>query len=174
MSNLNLKGLWIPIEILTDNKLSDKEKYIYAIILYLSKENNYCYLTNKSISELLNISITQVSKLVNSLKDKNYISIELIYKENSKQIEMRKLIPIVKNNDTYLTKVKYPLQQNFNTPIEENFKDNKYNNKNININNKYNSNNKIYKKNKANFEERDYTGYDFTKLYANADILIKE
>ena len=76
---------------------------------------------------------------------------------------MRKLIPIVKNNDTYLTKVKYPLQQNFNTPIEEKFKDNKYN-----------SNNKIYKKNKANFEERDYTGYDFTKLYANADILIKE
>ena len=78
MSNLNLKGIWIPIEILTDNKLSDKEK----------------------------------------------------------------------------------------------FKDNKYNNKNIN--NKYNSNNKIYKKNKADFEERDYTGYDFTKLYANADILIKE
>ena len=174
MSNLNLKGVWIPIEILKDKKLSDKEKNIYAIILYLSKENNYCYLTNKSISELLNISITQVSKLVNSLKDKNYISIELIYKENSKQIEMRKLIPIVKNNDTYLTKVKYPLQQNFNTPIEEKFKDNKYNNKNININNKYNSNNEIYKKSKANFEERDYTGYDFTKLYANADILIKE
>ena len=173
MSNLNLKGVWIPIEILTDNKLSDKEKTIYAIILYLSKENNYCYLTNKSISELLNISITQVSKLVNSLKDKNYISIELIYKENSKQIEMRKLIPIVKNNDTYLTKVKYPLQQNFNTPIEEKFKDNKYNNKNININNKYNSNNEIYKKSKANFEERDYTGYDFTKLYANADMLTK-
>ena len=173
MSNLNLKGIWIPIEILTDNKLSDKEKNIYAIILYLSKENNYCYLTNKSISELLNISITQVSKLVNSLKDKNYISIELIYKENSKQIEMRKLIPIVKNNDTYLTKVKYPLQQNFNTPIEEKFKDNKYNNKNININNKYNSNNEIYKKSKANFEERDYTGYDFTKLYANADMLTK-
>ena len=51
----------------------------------------YCYLTNKSISELLNISITQVSKLINSLKNKNYISIELIYKENSKQIEIRKL-----------------------------------------------------------------------------------
>ena len=28
MSNLKLKGVWIPIEILTDNKLSDKEKYI--------------------------------------------------------------------------------------------------------------------------------------------------
>lgn len=40
---------------------------------------------------------------------------------------MRKLIPINKNKDTYLTKVKYPLQQNINTPIEEKFKDNKYN-----------------------------------------------
>ena len=119
MSNLNLKGIWIPIEILTDEKLSDKEKIICAIILYLSKENSYCYLTNKTISELLNISITQVSKLVNSLKDKKYIDIELIYKENTKQVELRKLIPINKNKDTYLTKVKYPLGQNFNTPIEE-------------------------------------------------------
>ena len=42
MSNLNLKGIWIPIEILTDNKLSDKEKIIYTITIYLSKENvNY-------------------------------------------------------------------------------------------------------------------------------------
>ena len=167
MSNLNLKGIWLPIEILTDEKLSDKEKIIYAIILYLSKENNYCYLTNKTISELLNISITQVSKLVNSLKDKKYIDIELIYKENSRQVEMRKLIPINKN--TYLTKVKYPLQQNFNTPIEEKFKDNKYNNKNIN---KYNNAKQNYRRSRANFEERDYTNYDFTKLYANVDMLV--
>ena len=159
MSNLNLKGIWLPIEILTDEKLSDKEKIIYAIILYLSKENNYCYLTNKTINELLNISITQISKLVNSLKDKKYIDIELIYKENSRQVEMRKLIPINKN--TYLTKVKYPLQQNFNTPIEEKFKDNKYNNAKQN-----------YRRSRANFEERDYTNYDFTKLYANVDMLV--
>lgn len=169
MSNLNLKGIWIPIEILTDEKLSDKEKIIYVIILYLSKENNYCYLTNKTISELLNISITQVSKLVNSLKDKKYIDIELIYKENSKQVEMRKLIPTSKNKGTYLTKVKYPLGQNFNTPIEEKFKDNKYNNKNIN---KCNSTRQDYKKSRTNFEQRDYTNYDFTKLYANADMLV--
>ena len=33
MSNLNLKAVWNPIEILTDSKLSDKVKTIYAIIL---------------------------------------------------------------------------------------------------------------------------------------------
>ena len=140
MSNLNLKGIWIPIEILTDDKLSDKEKIIYAIIIYLSKENQYCFLTNKTISELLNISVTQVSNLINSLKSKEYIDTELIYKENTKQVEMRKLIPI-KNEDTYLRKVKYPLQANFNTPIKEKFK-----------NNKYNSDKKFQKKSMANFE----------------------
>ena len=168
MSSLNLKGIWIPIEILTDDKLSDKEKIIYAIIIYLSKENQYCFLTNKTISELLNISVTQVSNLINSLKSKEYIDTELIYKENTKQVEMRKLIPI-KNEDTYLRKVKYPPQENFNTPIKEKFKDNKYNNK---INNKYNGNNKIYKKNMANFEQRKYDDIDLTRLYANADAFI--
>ncbi len=168
MSNLNLKGIWIPVEILTDKKLSDKEKTIYAIIIYLSKENQYCFITNKTISELLNISVTQVSNLINSLKKKKYIETELIYKENTKQVEMRKLIPI-KNEDTYLRKVKYPPQENFNTPIKENFKDNKYNNK---INNKYNSDNKFQKKNMANFEQRKYDDIDLTRLYANADAFI--
>ena len=167
MQNLNLKGIWIPIEILMDKRLSDKEKTIYAIIIYLSRENNYCYCTNKTISELLNITVTQVSRLVNSLKDKNYINIELIYKENSKQVEMRKLIPIQKYENTYLQKVQYPPHKNVNTPTHENVKDNKYNNKNIN---KYNSTKQNHKKSKANFEERDYTGYDFSKLYANADV----
>ena len=164
MSNLNLKGIWIPIEILTNEKLSDKEKIIYAIIIYLSKENKYCFLTNKTISELLNISITQVSNLINSLKVKGYIATELIYKENTKQVEMRKLIPI-KNEDTYLRKVEYPPQENFNPPIKEKFKDNK-------INNKYNGNNNFSKKNMANFEQRDYTDFDFTRLYANVDAVI--
>ena len=168
MSNLNLKGIWIPVEILTDKKLSDKEKTIYAIIIYLSKENQYCFITNKTISELLNISVTQVSNLINSLKKKKYIETELIYKENTKQVEMRKLIPI-KNEDTYLRKVKYPPQENFNTPIKEKFKDNKYNNK---INNKYNGNNNFSKKNMANFEQRKYDNIDLTKLYANADAFI--
>ena len=43
MSNLNLKDLWIPIEILTDTNLSDKEKHIYSIVMFLSKENSYLH-----------------------------------------------------------------------------------------------------------------------------------
>ena len=166
MSNLNLKGLWIPIEILTDKNLSDKEKHIYSLVIFLSQEKQYCFCTNKTISELLNISVTQVSKLVNSLNDKGYINIEMVYKENSKEIESRKLMP--KMDTPYLTKVKYPPQQNFNTPIEEKFKDNKYNNK---IYNKYNNDTQNFKKTKANFEEMAYEGFNFDTLYANYSMM---
>ena len=38
MANLNLKGLWIPIEILTDKNLSDNEKTILSIMLFLVKK----------------------------------------------------------------------------------------------------------------------------------------
>lgn len=164
MSNLNLKGIWIPIEILTDDNLSDKEKIIYAIIIYLSKENQYCFLTNKTISELFNISVTQVSKLVNSLKDKNYINIKLIYKENSKQVEMRKLIPIGKNKDTYLAKVKSLSNKNSIPLLKKSLRI-------INIYNKYGNGEKKNKRMQPNFEERDYTGFDFSILYANANML---
>ena len=37
-----LKGLWIPAEILLNENLSDKEKIILAMILYLSEETKSC------------------------------------------------------------------------------------------------------------------------------------
>ena len=56
--NLNLKGLWISIEVLINKNLSDKEKVIFSLIVFLSQEKQYCFCTNKTISELLNISVT--------------------------------------------------------------------------------------------------------------------
>ena len=159
MLNLNLKGIWIPIEILSDKNLSDKEKHIYSLIIFLSQEKQYCFCTNKTISQLLNISITQVSKLVNSLKDKGYINIEIVYKENSKEVDIRKLIPIEEKLNTLLNKSLIPSPTKFQYPIEEKFKDNKYNK------NKYKNNKKGY----CNYEQRDYDkeGFDWNSLYAN-------
>lgn len=169
MSSPNLKGLWIPIEILSDENLSDKEKHIYSIIMFLSKENNYCYCTNSNISKLLNISVTQVSKLINSLKDKGYINIEMIYKENSKEVEMRKIIPIEEKLNTLFNKSLIPSPTKLQYPTREKFKDNKIYNKN---NNKiYNKDKQNFKKTKANFEERKYEGFDFNTLYANYNMM---
>lgn len=134
------KGVWIPYEILTDVKLNDKEKIVYSMILYLSKEKE-CIMSNLYISELLNITKIQSSRIINSLKKKGYIKVEMTYKENSKEIALRKITPIYKNVDTY--------KQLDTKPINTKVKDIISNNKN-----KYKS-------------DRDYSNFDWTSLYAN-------
>ena len=86
-------------------------------------------------------------KIINSLKKKGYINTKIIYKENSKEIALRKIVPIIKNDNTYK-------QINAN-PINRNAKDIKYINK-INNKNNWRLENK-----------RDYSNFDFRKLYAN-------
>lgn len=77
------KGVWIPYEIFTDKKLSDKEKFVYSIITFLSKENE-CTISNAYIGNLLNIGNVQVSRIINSLRKKGYIKTQIINKINNK------------------------------------------------------------------------------------------
>lgn len=140
------EGIWLPKKVVFDVKLSDKEKHIYSMIIALSKENEFT-MSNAYIGNLLNISTVQVSRLVNSLKKKGYIKTEMIYKENSKEIAIRKCIPINKYDNTY--------NQKSALPINKNVKDIKYNNNINNINNwRYKS-------------DRDYSDFNLEKLYAN-------
>ena len=53
MTTQRLKGLWIPAEILLNKDLSDKEKIILAIILYLSEETKSCFAINKYIANII-------------------------------------------------------------------------------------------------------------------------
>ena len=69
-----LKGLWIPAEILLNKDLSDKEKIILSMILYLSDETGSCFASNKYIASIVNVTSDRVSKIVSSLKKKEYIS----------------------------------------------------------------------------------------------------
>ena len=140
------KGIWIPYEVLVDKNLNDKEKMIYSMILYLSKEND-CTMSNTYISNLLNICNVQASRIINSLKKKEYVKVEIIYKQNSKEIALRKIIPINK----YVSSSK---RMN-NEPINKNVKD-------------IINNNKIYNNNSCRLKDgRDYSNFDWTSLYAN-------
>ena len=134
------KGVWIPYEILTDIKLNDKEKFVYSMILYLSKEKE-CIMSNSYISELLNITKIQASRIINSLKKKGYIKVDIIYKENSREIALRKITPIYKNVNTYKQINTSPINTNVKEIID-------------NTKNKYKS-------------DRDYSNFDWTSLYAN-------
>ena len=172
MSKQKLKGLWIPAEILLNNDLSDKEKIILSMILYLSDETGSCFASNKYIASIVNVTSDRVSKIVSSLKEKGYVDVNLKYKIDTKEIEDRQIIPIAesinRHSEKYLEgigKNNYLDSQKELHPIDENDKDIINNIKNKN---NYNKELQIKKSNKANFEQRDYTGFDFTKLYANA------
>ena len=166
-----LKGLWIPAEILLEEKLTDKEKFILSMILYLSDETGSCFASNGYLASIVKVSTNRVSKIISSLKNKNYIQVILKYKNDSKEIEQRQIIPIIQMNNGYsqnkqegIGKNNNLASQNEQCPIAENNKDIINNIKNKN---NYNNEPHIKKNNKANFEQRDYTGVDFTKLYAN-------
>lgn len=168
-----LKGLWIPAEILLNGDLSDKEKIILSMILYLSEETKSCFASNKYIANIVNVTHERVSKIISSLRDKGYISVKLKYKTNSKEIEQRQIIPMVKNINRYSQKLQegidinnYSDSQKQPYPIDENNKDIINNIKNKNIYDNKTNNTKKYK---SNYVGRDYTNFDLTKLYANAD-----
>ena len=177
MRKQKLKGLWIPAEILLNNDLSDKEKIILSMILYLSDETGSCFASNKYIASIVNVTSDRVSKIVSSLKEKGYVDVNLKYKIDTKEIEERQIIPILERTNRYsekylegIDKNNYSSGQKELHPIGENDKDIINNIKNKN---NYNKESPIKKINKANFEQRDYTGFDFTKLYANADAFLQ-
>ena len=175
MSKQKLKGLWIPAEIMLNEELSDKEKIILSMILYLSDETGSCFASNKYIASIVNVTSDRVSKIVSSLKKKEYIEVTLKFKVNSKEVESRQIIPNKEKINRYSEKYPEGIGENIYSTSQKQPYPTVENNQDI-INNIKNKNNykkesHIQNKNKSNFEQRDYTGYDFTKLYANADII---
>ena len=107
-----LKGLWIPVEVLLNKNLSDKEKIILSMILYLSEETKSCFASNKYIASIVNVTANRVSKIISSLKEKEYIKVKLKYKTDSKEIEQRQITPIVQNINRYNSKSQEGIETN--------------------------------------------------------------
>lgn len=140
------KEIWLPKEVIKNTNLNDKEKMIYAMILSLSK-NQECTVTNAYISKIFNITTIQVSRVINSLKKKGFIKVNLIYKQNSKEIQKRVIIPINIDANTY--------KQISSRPVNIDVKD-------------ILNNNKIYDNKKWKYKsERDYSNFNWNSLYAN-------
>lgn len=162
MNKQKLRGLWIPVEILLNKELSDKEKIILSIIIYLSEETKSCFASNKYIANIVNVTHERVSKIISSLKDKGYVSVKLKYKIDSKEIEKRQIAPIGENINRYSRKFQEGIKTNNYLdgqkqpyPIDEKDKDI------INI-----------IKNKNNYNKKKYEGREYSEefletLYAN-------
>lgn len=147
----NCKEIRVPIEIIKIKNLTITQKVLLSQIASLDNEEG-CFATNSYFAELFNLSKTQISNIISDLKEKGWINITYKYKENTKCIEKR-IIKI--NSPPYPNILNRGIKSNINTPIKTDFKDN---NKYIN-----HKNNSI----RHNFEERDYTNFDWDSLYAN-------
>ena len=171
MVTQKLKGLWIPVEVLLNKDLSDKEKIILSIILYLSEETKSCFASNKYIASIVNVTENRVSKIISSLKEKEYIKVKLKYKTDSKEIEQRQITPIVQNINRYNSKSQEGIEtnnyldsQNQQYPIYNKDKDiiNNINNKN-----NYKKEDTHKKKNIPYRSDRYGDDFNWNSLYAN-------
>ena len=168
MNKQKLKGLWIPAEILLNEELTDKEKLILAMILYLSEETSSCFASNKYIANIVNVTRDRVSKIISSLRDKNYIKVKLKYKTDSKEIEERQILPIVENINRCSQKHiegidinNYSDSQKRPYPIGDNDKDI------IKNKNNYNKEDTHKKKNIPYRSDRYGDDFNWDSLYAN-------
>ena len=88
------KGIWIPREIWLSKELTINEKVLLAEIDSLDNDEG-CFASNDYFANFLGLSKERTRKIIASLKDKGYISIELIYKEGTKEVDKR-IIRVIK------------------------------------------------------------------------------
>jgi hypothetical protein len=126
----------IPANVRYDADLTPNAKLLYAEITSLCNLKGYCWATNDYFAKLYNVSIVSISKWINSLISKNYITSEYVYIEGTKAIDYRCLKLV---NEGIKENFNTPIKENFNTPIKEKLKDNNTinNNKLNNTNNKF-------------------------------------
>lgn len=118
-----VKGIWIPIEIWENPSLSLQERCLLAEIDSLDGDEG-CYASNERLAKFLQLSKDRVTRLVSSLKEKGFVSVNLIYKPGTKEVLKRTIKvlqkPIGKNTDTLSVKTPIGIGENALYPIGEN------------------------------------------------------
>jgi len=83
-----VKGIWIPINIWESEDLSMPEKIVLAEIDSFEKAQG-CFASNNFLGRFLKLTPGRISQIISRLRELDYISIEFIYHNNSKEIEKR-------------------------------------------------------------------------------------
>ena len=81
----------IPANVRYDKDLTPNAKLMYGEITALCNEKGYCWASNSYFAELYKSSNRTVSRWISQLADKGYIKLEIIYKENTKEVLERRI-----------------------------------------------------------------------------------
>ena len=116
----------IPADVRYDEELPPNAKLLYGEITSLCNEKGYCWATNQYFADLYHCSVSAVKKWISALVKKGYISLELVYKEGTRQVLQRKLYinPSVNFYTTPYKNVYDPSIKNNTSPSIEMYTDN--------------------------------------------------
>lgn len=103
----------IPANIRYDESLPPNAKLLYGEITALCNAEGYCWASNKYFADLYEVSQFTISRWINALANRGYITSQIVYKKGTKQIDKR-----------YIQIRQYPIDEISNTPIDEISKDN--------------------------------------------------
>ena len=81
----------IPASVWNSKKLSPNAKLLYGHITVLANKNGFAYCSNAYLARVLDAKIPSVKTWLKQLEDLNVISREVQYKQDSKEVEMRKI-----------------------------------------------------------------------------------
>ena len=110
----------IPATVRYDERLKLLSRMLYGEITALSNEKGYCWANNKYFATLYKVSIRTITDCIKQLIDCGYITSQIIYKENSKEVEQR----ILKLANTPRRNFQEGIEEKQHTSLEENFQDN--------------------------------------------------
>lgn len=127
MENPNYYAI-LPADVRYDKRLKANEKILYSEITALANAKGYCYAKNQYFAELYDVHKNTISSWISHLCELGYLRLELIVKEDSKEIQERRIYisvpPINENIDTPQSKDLYPINENIDTPINQKIEDN--------------------------------------------------
>ncbi len=101
MENPNYYSILIA-EVRYDKELTPNAKLLYSEITALSSKTGKCWASNNYFAELYDVSKITISRWINQLSKKGFISVKMIYIPNTKQVDKRviSIVPINKNDNT--------------------------------------------------------------------------
>jgi len=122
----------VPMAINRNWDLTDKELRIYIEISSLCASTWTCWASDRYFAEIYDSNKSTISRTINSIYKKWYISKQIIYKEGSKQVEKR-IITLTPTTEEILSqKWEGGIAKNETPPILKNERDNNINNINNN------------------------------------------
>lgn len=86
-----IRFIIVPDFIIDDSDIPDGEKLLFGEIASNSLEKGFCWFSNKHLMERFHIGERTASRWVNDLRKKGYITINIMKRKNSEEVDERQI-----------------------------------------------------------------------------------